>query len=71
MNPFEPYIAQILAAFGQRTSQDKPLEADVVVASAEDQEASVNAESLRNTAYILKDAALGSPRRSDEEWDEL
>lgn len=71
MKLFEPYIPQILAIFGKaRDAQIKKKVSDVAL-SEEDQNISLHVDGLKNTASILKDAARGSPRASDEHWNDV
>lgn len=70
MNPFDPYIPKILALFGKKSDKTAEIRQEQDI-SHEYETDSVHAESLRNTADILRDAAYGSPRRADQDWDEL
>lgn len=71
MKLFEPYIPQILAIFGKARQTEKSNKTSDLELDKNDQEVSLHVDGLKNTADIMKDAATGSPRASDEHWDEL
>lgn len=70
MNLFDPFIPKILAFFGKKSAKTAEIRQEPDTPQ-EYEKQTVHAATLRNTADILRDADQGSPRRADQEWDEL